>query len=61
MDAVPLPNSPSPEQTPNEGVRKLVVYGKGIAHHTLGILVTPVVENTSSPSPPQLTPLTEWS
>ena len=61
MATVPLPNSPSPKQSANEGVRKLVVYGKGIAHHTLGILVTPMVENAPSPSPPRLTPLAKWS
>lgn len=61
MDAVPLPNSPSPEQTPNDGVRKLVVYGKGIAHHTLAIVVTPVIDNAVEPTSPQITPVATWS
>jgi hypothetical protein len=61
MDTVPLPNSPSPEQSPNDGIRKLVVYGKGIAHHTLSILVTPVVDGRTPPASLTLLALADWS
>ncbi len=61
MDAVPLPTSPNPDgQTPNAGVRKLVITGPEAARFRLSVLLEPLPTGVHGQEP-AVTDLADWA
>lgn len=61
MDAVPLPTSPHPEQnSPNNGVRKLVVNVKNTNDLTVSVIFTPMANEQSNHTSPEMVRMDNW-
>ncbi|MFE5341647.1 heparinase II/III family protein [Isoptericola sp. NPDC056578] len=61
MDAVPLPTSPNPDgQTPNTGVRKLVIAGPRAPQLRLSVLLEPLPAGVPGPEP-VVADLADWT
>ncbi len=60
-DAEPLSTSPRPEnQGQNAKYRKLAVNIKGATDVRIAVLLTPLKEGESAPTPPSVQPLAQW-
>jgi len=61
MDAKPLWTSPDPEQSPNNGVRKLAIHMEGVTDLRLSVLFTPLRDGAPAAVAPDVAPLSAWT